>query len=67
MCVNFNCIFFRESMQLDLNKTIKTPFISGAFSNIMSLLYALNAKFSMFVRFNALTKSFFSELNQIIF
>ena len=36
MCVNFNCIFFRKSMQLDLNKSNKkTPFISGAFSNRM--------------------------------
>ena len=23
MCVNFNCIFFRKSMQLDLNKNNK--------------------------------------------
>lgn len=36
MCVNFNCIFFRESMQLDLNKNNKKLlFISGVFSNRM--------------------------------
>ena len=40
MCVNFNCIFFRKSMQLDLNKNNKKPFprqnfvqIKGAIQN----------------------------------
>lgn len=43
MCVNFNCIFFPKSMQLDLNKNDKTPFISKVFSNRMSLAYTTNA------------------------
>lgn len=30
MCVNFNCIFFRKSMQLDLNKNNKKEPINGS-------------------------------------
>lgn len=54
MCVNFNCIFFRKSMQLDLNKNNKNSFYFRSIfkQNVLNvrdkcviflILYAINA------------------------
>ena len=71
MCVNFNCIFFRKSMQLDLNKNNKKTFprqnfvqIKGTIQNVLNvrlkcvLFYILNALNALIKCSNPLVASF---------